>query len=126
MTEGGASTIHDNLIEAVQSHDTEHVAIQDEIGVVLNFLGRAFNEIQTLGLPQEFDIGLLHVLRHMCAKDGHVRVFAETSQETLGRFVGRLERLGHVVTELEDFDASEVGICLSFERRSLELESVIP
>jgi len=124
MATVSTGTVHDNLVETIESHNAKQVTILNEGRIVVNFGGGTLLQVVLHGLFQELDVGVLHVLRHVGTNDWQVRVGANTSEESLCGVKSRLYQFNGTVAGLVNFDASKVHVGLSVGSGGLELQSV--
>lgn len=81
MTGMSTGTVHNHRIKTIESANCEEVSRLNEIFVVVVLLNGSLFELKIHGVIEETQVGFLHVLRHMRAKDGHVGIWGQATEE---------------------------------------------
>jgi len=83
MTGVRSSSIHDQWVKTIESHDSEVVSRFDLRVINLNFLSISFLEVVVSGPPQEFNIGVLHIFWNLWLEEWNGALCSKSSNEGL-------------------------------------------
>jgi hypothetical protein len=110
VSDCGASTVHNDWIETVESENGDEITRLNERLINGNFLDISHFHIPANSIIQEFNIGLLHVSGNMGGNVFSVGVRTKTTKETEKSFEGRNESINEAITEHVNLEATVLDI----------------
>jgi len=112
VSNSSTSSIHDDLIKTIKSHDSKEISRLDEVRVNLNFLSFSWLHIPSNGFFDECYVCILLIFWHVASKVWLIWISSETSNEAFKSVPKRFNIFHSGITEQEGINTSQFHVIL--------------